>query len=99
MKIPVSIPSRTDIIVDVIKLENGLYSATCAEVVNGFGLDALNNYKVFNEANEEKMYVPTCMFNPKIGEYRIPTFVHDTFEGALDDCLNFLYLADGIVRN
>ena len=54
MKIPVSTPSRTDVVVDVIKLENGLYSATCAEVVNGFGLVPLNNYEVFNEANEEK---------------------------------------------
>ena len=51
MKIPVSTPSRTDVVVDVIKLENGLYSATCAEVVNGFGLVPLNNYEVFNEAN------------------------------------------------
>lgn len=45
------------------------------------------------------MYVPTCMFNPKIGEYRMPTFVRKTFEDALNDCLDFLYLADGIVRN
>ena len=99
MKIPVSTPSRTDVVVDVIKLENGKYSATCAEVVNGFGLVPLNNYEVFNEANEEKMYVPTCMFNPKIGEYRMPTFVRKTFEDALNNCLDFLYLADGLVRH
>jgi hypothetical protein len=99
MKIPVSTPSRTDVVVDVIKLENGLYSATCAEVVNGFGLVPLNNYEVFNEANEEEMYVPTCMFNPKVGEYRMPTFVRKTFEDALNNCLDFLYLTDGLVRH
>lgn len=40
----------------------------------------------------------TFMFNPKIGEYRMPTFVRKTFEDALNDCLDFLYLADGLVR-
>ena len=45
------------------------------------------------------MYVPTCMFNPKVGEYRMHTFVRKIFEDALNDCLDFLYLADGLVRH
>lgn len=96
MKIPISLPTRNDIIVHVFKNCKNTYSATCAEIVNEYGLDELNNWEIFNIADDENMYAPTSMFDVTINNVKVPCFIRATFEDALKDCLEYVYDLYGI---
>lgn len=91
MKIPISLPSRNDIVIDVIKIDDNKYSATCGEVVNGHGMSSQKNWMVYLERDEDISWDPVVLFNVYLKDKVIPAFVRDTFEEALKDCMDYVY--------
>lgn len=90
MKIPVSLPTRNDVVIDIIKV-NDRYSATCGEVVNGCGMSSQNNWMIFHEKDENISWDPVVLYNTTIKGVVVPSFVRDTFEEALKECINYVY--------
>lgn len=91
MKIPISLPSHNNIVIDVIKTNDNHYSATCGEVVNGYGMSSESNWKVYLEKDRDNLWDPVILFNVSLKDKVVPTFVRDTFEEALKDCMDYVY--------